>query len=151
MRFELYAGIAESVLPNRSDWRSYPSASKRETLWFHAASAGELEILLPLIQASVSAGRSTAVSIFSSSAESWLQRLPEGLVYRGFSPSEKEWGMAFQHFGVQEVITSKYEAWPGLWKAASEQSIRISVVCAQPRSSLRWAKRILFWMGKTLP
>jgi len=151
MRFELYGGIAEGLIKNRSTWRRFPPLPGTDTLWFHAASAGELEILIPLIEAAIAAAKPVCVSIFSPSAEAWLGKLPEGVHYRGFSPSEKEWIDAFQYFGVKEVITSKYEAWPGLWVAARKINAPVSVVCAQPRSSLRWAKRLLGWFGIPLP
>jgi len=155
MRFRLYSSIATALTkllkPNRSDWKKGKPATEKNTLWFHAASSGELEVLIPVIEAAVKAGRKTCVSIFSESAESWLKRLPSPLLYSGFSPPEDQWSAAFQHYGVSEVITSKYEAWPGLWRAASLGQIRITVICAQMRSSLLWAKRLLTLMGTELP
>ena len=151
MRFKLYTLVTRLLIRRNSDWKNNSPAKVKNTIWFHAASSGELEILIPIIEAAVSEGRSAGVSIFSKSAESWLKKLPSQLLYRGFSPSEGEWQEMLQHFGVSEVITSKYEAWPGLWKAASLLKIKISVICASPRSSLLWAKRILKSFGIALP
>jgi 3-deoxy-D-manno-octulosonic-acid transferase len=151
VRFEIYAGIVGGLIKSKSNWRQSPREKSRNTLWFHAASAGELEILVPLIEAAVVEGRKVCVSVFSPSAKKSLKKLPEGLLFRGFSPAESEWRFAFDHFGVAEVITAKYEAWPGLWQAASKRGIRISIVCAQMRSSLLWAKRFLSAFGVRLP
>jgi len=151
VRFEIYAGIVGGLIKSSSNWRQSPRAKGRNTLWFHAASAGELEILVPLIEAAVSEGRKVCVSVFSPSARQSLKKLPEGLLFQGFSPAESEWRFALEHFGVSEVITAKYEAWPGLWQAASMRGIRISIVCAQMRSSLLWAKRFLMAFGVRLP
>jgi 3-deoxy-D-manno-octulosonic-acid transferase len=151
MRFEIYAGIVGGLIKNHSHWRQYPRVKGKSTLWFHAASAGELEILVPLIEAALSNGLPVCVSVFSSSAKKSLKKLPDAILYRGFSPAESEWRMALEHFGVVEVITAKYEAWPGLWQAATKLDIRISVICAQMRSSLLWAKRFLNSFGVRLP
>ena len=151
MRFSFYAALINLLMPARSNWKKTPLTQEKNTLWFHAASAGELEILIPIIEAAVREGRAACVSIFSPSAESWLKKLPSKLLYCGFSPPEGEWLDVFHHFGVTEVITSKYEAWPGLWRAASLSSIRITIVCAQMRSSLLWAKRLLKMLGVVLP
>jgi 3-deoxy-D-manno-octulosonic-acid transferase len=151
MTFHFYAAAAEWLIPNRSSWKTTPVLKQSEALWFHAASAGELEILFPLIEAADASGVSTCVSIFSTSAESWLSKLPSRVHYRGFSPSEKEWPEALRRFNVRSVITAKYEAWPGLWAAASKLQIPVSIIGAQPRSSLRWAKRILQFFRIPLP
>jgi 3-deoxy-D-manno-octulosonic-acid transferase len=152
MRFQLYSSLMGLLISSRSDWKKYPSiAQGQKTLWFHAASAGELEILVPLIEAAVKEGRLVGVSIFSPSAESSLQKLPKELIYAGFSPNESEWFDLLVHFGVSEVLTSKYEAWPGLWRAASLLGLRITVVCASMRSSLRWVQRVLSFLRVPLP
>jgi 3-deoxy-D-manno-octulosonic-acid transferase len=151
VRFEIYAGIVGGLIRNKSAWRQFPSLEGKSTIWFHAASAGELEILVPLIEAAVNSGRQVCVSVFSPSAKKALKKLPDGIHYRGFSPAESEWRIALQRFGVSEVITAKYEAWPGLWQAATKLDIRITIVCAQMRSSLLWAKRFLGSFGVRLP
>jgi 3-deoxy-D-manno-octulosonic-acid transferase len=151
MRFEIYAGIVGGLIKNKSTWRQYARVETKDTLWFHAASAGELEILVPLIEAAIAEGRKVCVSVFSPSAKKSLKKLPEGILYRGFSPAESEWRFALNHFGVSEVITAKYEAWPGLWQSCTKLNIRVSIVCAQMRSSLMWAKRFLNSFGVRLP
>ena len=153
MRFLLYSRLIQWLMPaqDRDSWKLGVAVTEKNSLWFHAASSGELEILIPVIEAAVANGRKSCVSIFSPSAESWLMRLPPELLYRGYSPNEGEWLAAFQHYGVSEVITAKYEAWPGMWRAASVGKIRINVICAQMRSSLLWARRALGFMGLNLP
>jgi 3-deoxy-D-manno-octulosonic-acid transferase len=111
--------------------------------WFHAASVGELEILVPVIQKLVADQVKVGVSIFSESAMPALKKLPEGLVHAGFSPKESEWKDFLAAFQVEKVVVSKYEAWPALWAACSVLNLPLILINAQPRSSLRWAKRLL--------
>lgn len=151
MRFKLYSSLMKLLMTDRGDWKKNPIHGQKNAIWFHAASTGELEILVPLIEAVLKSGRNAAVSVFSPSADAFLKKLPPGLLYAGHSPQEQEWLEMFRHFGVSEVITSKYEAWPGMWRAASELGIRITVICAVMRSSLLWARRLLSWMGVSLP
>lgn len=151
MRFWIYSFLMNLLMSGRSALKQLPSAQFKNTIWFHAASAGELEILVPIIEAAVKEKRSVAVSIFSQSAESSLKNLPAGLVYAGFSPPDGKWFELLAHFNVTELVTAKYEAWPGMWQAVSRLNIRISVVCASMRSSLLWAKRALVLMGVSLP
>jgi 3-deoxy-D-manno-octulosonic-acid transferase len=80
-----------------------------------------------------------------------LSKLPDGLLYSGFSPRESEWEDLLHHYNVGRVIVSKYEAWPALWAAASEQHAPLVVINAQTRSSLTWVKRFLKWFHVPLP
>ena len=122
-----------------------------QTTWFHAASTGELEILFPIIEEFVEKGIPTAVSIFSESAVSFLERLPQGLLYRGFSPPESEWRKMFQYYRVNRVVVSKYEAWPALWMACGDLGIPLLLINAQWRKSLSVVKRMIRIFGGSLP
>ena len=121
------------------------------TIWFHAASTGELEMLAPLIEAAHERGLSVGVSVFSDSALPFLKKLPQGLVYSGLSPIDSEWEELFQKFQVARIIVSKYEAWPGLWIAASSLNIPLLIINAQYRRSLQLAKFLVRFFGKALP
>lgn len=136
----------------REQWRQHvlPSANVRVT-WFHAASVGELEILLPLIHALDERGVALGVSIFSHSALSSLKKLPSSLIYAGFSPRESQWQEFLQHFQVEKVIVSKYEAWPGLWSAISLLSLPLAILNVRPRRSLKWVRTFLKAFGIALP
>jgi 3-deoxy-D-manno-octulosonic-acid transferase len=127
------------------------AAPGKKVHWFHAASVGELEILVPLIEALRDEGCAVAVSIFSESALPALKRISRGLVYAGFSPRESDWRELLLKFQVGTLIASKYEAWPGLWAACSQLQIPLILINAQPRSSLRWVKRLLNLFRIPLP
>jgi len=123
--------------------RALPSPGALRTTWFHAASAGELEILIPLIQELHEKGIPIGVSVFSESALAALSKLPEGLLYSGFSPRESRWKTLLENFRAERVIVAKYEAWPGLWAACSTLDVPLILVNAQERRSLRWVRRFL--------
>jgi 3-deoxy-D-manno-octulosonic-acid transferase len=119
--------------------------------WFHAASVGELEILMPLIQKMIENKTKIAVSVFSESAILALKKISEQCVYVGFSPKESDWLTTLQKFRVDRVIVSKYEAWPGLWAACTELNVPLVLINAQVRSSLRWVKRFLSLFQIAMP
>lgn len=92
-----------------------PSGSLRA--WFHAASVGELESLIPLIEAWLDRGQDALVTIFSESAKSSLDRLVLGcasrqgrVLFGGYAPWEGEWGTALDRSGTDLLASAKYEA-----------------------------------------
>jgi 3-deoxy-D-manno-octulosonic-acid transferase len=122
----------------------------RATIAFHAASAGELEILIPLIEAMRARNFNLVVTVFSDSALPTLKKI-NGLVYAGLSPREDEWGKFLDFFPVQKILISKYEAWPALWIECQKRKVPIVLINAQWRSSLAWAKRLVSFFGFSLP
>ena len=113
--------------------------------WFHAASAGELESLAPLIQEAALRGEVFAVSIFSRSAEAPLLRLQAELrsgtnsafvMKCGYSPAEGRWGPALSRARPKRWVTAKYEAWPDVWISCVKLGVPIAVVGAKPRAAL---------------
>ncbi len=127
---------------------------------FHAASAGELEILWPIIIQMMATGYSTTVSVFSSSGERSLKRLYEdwiklpegkGTTELRFSPVDGDWEKFLEIKKPKIFITAKYEAWPELWVALKRLNVPLLVVGARARASFRWAKRISGWLGESLP
>lgn len=128
--------------------------------WFHAASAGELESLWPLIVASHEQGEDFIVTVFSHSAMSSLRRLEHeiqnrkgarNLLYCGFSPWEGDWQKVIERVQPNAFITAKYEAWPELWCALSQLKIPLFIVGAKARSSLVFAKQACSWLGFSPP
>lgn len=123
-------------------------------IWFHAASLGELESLLPLIYQAAAHKRRFALSIFSQSAAKALERLSQELartapgtcVAAGFSPSEGEWGAVLEQARPSRWITAKYEAWPDIWAACARLEIPIAILGARPRRTFAWAA----WMAKRI-
>lgn len=141
--------------------RGVQSVSNSGTIWFHASSQGELEILWPVLLRTVSDAGATqcALSIYSPSARVQLDRrvseISEGMrrriLYFGFAPHEGSWTQALKKLGVAQVVTCKYEAWPDLWASISELELTLLIVAGAERTSLRWARRILALTGTGLP
>ena len=129
--------------------KNLPQPSKTN-IAFHAASAGELEILVPLIMAAIAKGKRPIVTAFSPSAISSLQKLPQECLI-ALSPSEEKWSEFFQRFSIQQIFVSKYEAWPGLWIACEKQKVLLTIINAQDRSSLRFIVSFLKRVGSPLP
>jgi 3-deoxy-D-manno-octulosonic-acid transferase len=126
--------------------------------WLHAASAGELECLWTLALELASSGGELALTVFSPSAANAVSRLSEEVrarggqvLIQGFSPVEGDWLEALARFRPEVFITAKYEAWPELWMSLSELRIPLTIVGAQDRASLRWARRVCRWLGAVLP
>ncbi len=122
------------------EWELSPVAEA--PVWFHAASLGELEMLMPLIEDFGSDGTGFCVSCFSKSGMSGVHKLRGRAGYAGFSPRESEWEHAFRRFGTRVLVVAKYDLWPGALIAAERLGIQVVVVNAQARSSLGWIARI---------
>lgn len=124
----------------------------RSLIWFHAASAGELEMLWPVAEELKKRQVEIALSVFSPSGSRGLERFKEEFapLYAGPSPWEGEWQQFFetktQGRFPSAMITAKYEAWPELWGTLAEKNIPLFVINADERKSLRvaggWVDRI---------
>ncbi len=160
--------VERSILkraPGGGDWWSVSRPEATELIWFHAASAGELEILWELVVAAAARGTAVVVTGFSRSAEKSLARLQTELRARaelrasergailwvGGSPLEGCWAEALDHLRPSVFVTAKYEAWPELWASLGERNIPLVVVSARARRSLRAAKSACRLMGARLP
>ncbi len=119
-----------------------------ETVWFHASSLGELEMLTPLIEDFAKAGVKVAVSAFSDSALKGLKGLNGIALYAALSPPEREWLPLFRAFKVKKLIIAKYDFWPGMMKAASDLDLPVVIVNAEARRSF-WYSRFLFLISFT--
>jgi 3-deoxy-D-manno-octulosonic-acid transferase len=127
--------------------------------WFHAASAGELEALWPIIQQWTSdRARSAVVTIFSGSAERALVRLDSELRNVGaslcgvaYSPREGQWKEALARVSPDVFVTFKYEAWPDLWASLAELDIPLVVIGARDRASLKVGKLAMGALGSPMP
>ena len=134
------------------NWIETPNTSLRaKRLWFHAASAGELESLWPIVRASAEASYGVAVSVFSRSAERGLTNLvqeieqdfPGSLFAYGFSPLEGHWKRTLSRANIGGFVTAKYEAWPELWGTLRELNVPLTIVGAEARPSLQTARLIV--------
>lgn len=137
-------------LPRRFDDVSKSTSPLPRTL-FHAASLGELEMLLPMIEVAQRLGHRIIVSVFSESAVSSFPKLADQVEWIGFSPRENEWVSFFYHWNIKKVFVAKYEAWPGLWFAAAQANAEIVVIEAKMRLSLRIIGLLFQFSGMELP
>lgn len=140
-----------------------PSTSRMGRVWFHAASAGELESLWNVASSWVRGrqGRTgeAVLTCFSPSGARPLSRLAEELsgiaarsvLHLGYSPWEGGWGRALERWDPSVFVTSKYEAWPDLWAALSERAIPLVVLGARDRWSLRLASAACRVLGSGRP
>jgi 3-deoxy-D-manno-octulosonic-acid transferase len=131
---------------------------KGPRVWFHASSVGELEMLIPVIDA-VGVSVEVVVTAFSDSAADALEllrmkllaRLGPRLIFMGFAPWEGEWERAFGQYQPDHFVTARYEAWPELWASLGERRIPLAIVGARARRSLRVAARFVKFFGRALP
>ena len=135
----------------RRAWRTLESRVHDSSIWIHAASFGELEMVRPLIDDFIAQGEQVGVSVFSESALPGLKGLSERCVYAGLSPRESEWNELFKYFKVKKVLISKYDFWPGLLHSASELGLATVVINAEVRNSVSWIKRIFKVFHSPLP
>lgn len=132
------------------------------SIWWHAASAGELEALWPVILAWFEKGGSGGITVFSSSGLPGLEKIRREiadlgskvsgkLLFLGLSPREGNWEATLKEISPSHFITFKYEAWPDLWASLSRLKIPLSVVGARPRRSLAFVRKACAWLGVEIP
>jgi len=127
-------------------------------VWFHAASAGELESLWTVIEGWLSQNGLAVVSILSRSAEERLEKLARSaekhsgkLISTGYSPWEGFWREGLRRVKPRLFVTAKYEAWPELWSELGKQNIPLLIIGARSRRSFRIAANFMRSMRQSLP
>jgi len=158
-------GIERFILPRLKAMRptlversqTYPHFTKsiRSRIWFHAASAGELESLWTLVELSSARGDEIILSVFSPSARIQLDRLAKSLthppLFVSYSPWDGRWREALTQLKPTSFVSAKYEAWPELWASLAETEIPLTIVGAKKRKSLTVAARVCKLLGSPLP
>ncbi len=145
----------ESSKWSRINWQENENRSR---IWFHAASAGELESLWTLIEETyLQTSAELIITIFSDSALKPLTTLcsklrdPGRVLFSGFSPLEGVWEKYLLDAKPNVFVTAKYEAWPDLWVSLSRIGIPLVIVGARARSSLSAVKKLCRLLGVQLP
>jgi 3-Deoxy-D-manno-octulosonic-acid transferase (kdotransferase) len=154
IRLNCYRWIANLFLGRRSGRRAralFDAPPTPVDYWFHAASAGELETLIPLIDRADRAGRTLWVTCFSRSALRALDQLKARGLRTSLSPLEGGWRALLNRAQARVFITVKYEAWPDLWASLSDSRTPLLVLGAQVRPSLHWIVRFSRILGFSIP
>lgn len=151
LRLRAYQALTSRLVPQSRFSSLNAKLVGQNPLWFHAASVGELESLMPVIERF--SQRPKIVTVFSGSGDFAIEKLrSEKLLYADRSPREGAWGSALRELKPLALITAKYEAWPDLWAECALQEIPLVVVGAKPRSSLRLGKHVVEWgFGLSIP
>ncbi|MBS1958930.1 MAG: hypothetical protein JST80_05610 [Bdellovibrionales bacterium] len=127
-----------------------------DSIWFHAASVGELEMLMPILERGLELGLACSVSAFSDSALLWINRLRAhkqagNLRYIGLSPRDRDWKPLWKELRVKRLWIAKYDFWPGMWEAAAELGIEVMVINARYRPSLARLQQFMKLLGVKPP
>ena len=130
---------------------SFSTPVTGETVWFHAASVGELEMLRALIDDFAARGHQVGVTCFSDSALKALDSVREKTVYAALSPKETDWEKLFRHFNVKKLIVSKYDVWPGMAMAAAKRGIPVVVINARLGGGLKFLRLLFQISSQRLP
>lgn len=121
-----------------------------KSVWFHAASAGELEVLMPVLELCMRNGTAVWVTLFSPSNKTLIDKLnarfmkehPSLWLGASLSPLEGFWKRHLARLHPKVFVTAKYEAWPELWMSLAELDIPLWIVGAKVRSSLKIAQSV---------
>jgi 3-deoxy-D-manno-octulosonic-acid transferase len=124
-------------------------------IWIHAASVGETNSVLPLIEEILSLEVGTHVLLTTgttTSAGLAAQRLPERAIHQYVPLDVPEYTARFlDHWRPNLSIFTESDIWPNLVLATAERAIPLALINARmsPRSMKRWRKnarigRVLF-------
>lgn len=119
-------------------------------VWFHAASVGETNVALPVIDALLAHDPSLHVLLTTGTTTSAAlaeNRLPKAAMHQ-FIPLDAGPYVAnfLDHWKPDLAIFTESEIWPNLILAASERNIPLTLINARmsPRSMKRWRKYAKF-------
>jgi 3-deoxy-D-manno-octulosonic-acid transferase len=102
-------------------------------VWFHAASVGELETLIPLMD-ELPPHTAIAVTVFSQSAIKNLESLPAQflggaiLKFKSYAPWDGAWQSWFKALKPKLFVTARYENWPELWGGAALENVPLFIL-----------------------
>jgi 3-deoxy-D-manno-octulosonic-acid transferase len=115
-------------------------------IWLHAASVGETNAVLPLIDDILKGDSTTHVLLTTgttTSAGLAAQRLPERAIHQYVPLDVPEYTARFlDHWRPDLSIFTESDIWPNLVLAAAERTIPLALINARmsPRSMKRWRK-----------
>lgn len=113
-------------------------------IWVHAASVGETNLVMPLIEAITKMGLRVLLTTGTvTSAEIAARRLPFGAFHQFVPVDAPKFVRRFlDHWKPEVALFVESELWPGLIFALAERGIPPILVNGRlsPRSATRWAK-----------
>jgi len=115
-------------------------------VWFHAASVGEAQSTLILVEALLSCRKDLHVLITSgtvTSAKLMSTRLPPRAIHQYYPLDHPDWVAAFlDHWKPDAVLWMESELWPNMLSAIRERKISAALMNARMsrRSYRRWKK-----------
>ena len=126
----------------------------KRVVWFHAASLGEVNSLLPLVEAALNQDPElfALVTTFTrSSADSVPNRLPQGAVHQMLPFDVGPWVERFlDHWQPSLLVLAEQELWPIVLFQCHRRALPVLVVNGRlsrgAASSWRWAS----WFGLSL-
>jgi 3-deoxy-D-manno-octulosonic-acid transferase len=119
-------------------------------IWVHAASVGETNAVLPLIEELLKADKSAHVLLTTgttTSAALAARRLPEGAFHQYVPLDVPQYTARFLgHWRPDLAIFTESDIWPNLVLAIAERAIPLALINARmsPRSMRRWRKNARF-------
>ncbi len=141
------AGMAPVSLLRKS-WRDrfWPQqivSSQGGGVWWHGASAGEVEGLVSLVGAAGSVAALTSTT--EAGLEMWRARLEGhcaiGILQVDWPPL---WRRTLAQMMPQSIVVSETELWPGLLMAAAARDVPLAIVSGRlSPHSLRWHSKFL--------
>ncbi len=117
-----------------------------QLVWVHAASVGETNVALPVIERLLNDNPGLNVMLTSgtmTSAALAARRLPQGAFHQFIPLDAPEYVAGFlDHWRPDFGIFTESEIWPNLILAASERKIPLALINARmsPRSMKRWRR-----------
>lgn len=108
-----------------------PPDSDRPTVWFHAVSVGELQLLVPVIKRLSQLRPEWQVAISTSTDSGYLlaqQRFADHLVF--FAPFDFSWAVqrVLRRLQPRLIVLAELELWPNLLSIAKQQEVPVMVI-----------------------
>ncbi len=135
--------------PARLDERMGKAALARpdgHLVWFHAASVGESQSTLILIDALLERNKDLNILVTTgtvTSANLMEKRLPKAAFHQYYPLDHPQWVASFlDHWKPDLALWMESELWPNMLKAMQERNIPAAIVNARlsPQSFKRWKK-----------
>ena len=115
-------------------------------LWFHAASVGEAQSTLILVEALLACRSDLHVLVTSgtvTSANLMASRLPDRAIHQYYPLDHPEWVAAFlDHWKPDAILWMESELWPNMLRAIRQRNISAALMNARlsRKSYRRWKK-----------